>query len=68
MIVNTIDTKINGVYFCSMGYATTLQMRLTPELKSAIDELRKSEPDLPSRSEMIRRLIERASRIKRKKP
>lgn len=39
---------------------STLQMRLSAELKASIDELRKAEPDLPSRSEMLRRLIERA--------
>ena len=46
---------------CGMKHEATLQMRLTPALKATLDELRKAEPDLPSRSEMLRRLIERAA-------
>ena len=44
-----------------MKHDDTLQMRLSPELKATLDDLRKAESDLPSRSEMIRRLIERAA-------
>jgi hypothetical protein len=44
-----------------MKHDETLQMRLSPALKATLDELRKAEPDLPSRSEMLRRLIERAA-------
>ncbi len=36
-------------------------MRASAAMLSALDKLRKKEPDLPSRAEMIRRLIERAS-------
>lgn len=43
-----------------MEHDQILQMRLSGELKKALDELRRREPDLPSRSEMIRRLIEKA--------
>jgi len=38
-----------------------IQVRVSDDDISAIDELRKAEPDLPSRSEMVRRLVERAS-------
>jgi hypothetical protein len=44
-----------------MKHDDTLQMRLSPELKATLDDLRRAESDLPSRSEMIRRLIERAA-------
>lgn len=36
------------------------QLRLTAEDKAKMDTLRKLEPDLPSRSELIRRLVDRA--------
>lgn len=39
-----------------------LHMRISDEEKTVLDELRKAEPDLPSRSEMVRRLIERAAK------
>jgi hypothetical protein len=35
-------------------------MRIALEIKEILDELRKLESDLPSRSEMVRRLIVRA--------
>jgi hypothetical protein len=35
-------------------------MRIAPVIKEILDELRKLEKDLPSRSEMVRRLIVRA--------
>jgi hypothetical protein len=35
-------------------------MRIAPDIKEILDELRKLEKDLPSRSEMVRRLIVRA--------
>jgi hypothetical protein len=35
-------------------------MRIAPVIKEILDELRKREKDLPSRSEMVRRLIARA--------
>lgn len=37
-----------------------LQMMLDEQTSQRIDELRRLEPDLPSRSEMIRRLIDQA--------
>jgi len=38
-----------------------LHMRIADEDKALLDELRKAEDDLPSRSEMVRRLIQRAA-------
>ena len=44
------------------------QARVNDEFVSDLDELRKSEDDLPSRAEMLRRLIARAKgQMKRKK-
>jgi metal-responsive CopG/Arc/MetJ family transcriptional regulator len=43
-----------------MTQTEILHMRVAPDLISALDRLRKQEADLPSRSEMVRRLIERA--------
>ena len=37
-----------------------LNFRLSLELLKALDELRRAEEDLPSRGEMLRRLIQRA--------
>lgn len=42
------------------------QVRATPELHDALDAVRRGEPDLPDKSTMIRRLIERAARRLRK--
>ena len=44
-----------------MNKTNLLQVRVSDDEVSAIDELRKAEADLPARSEMVRRLIERAS-------
>lgn len=54
----------------TMTQDSILHMRVSEDVKAALDELRKREPDLPSRSEMVRRLIERAAgrNIKRGKP
>ena len=45
-----------------------LHMRIAKDVKQMLDELRKSEPDLPSQAEMVRRLIERAAdkKVRRK--
>ena len=43
------------------------EMRLAVQDLAALDKLRKDEPDLPPRSEMVRRLIERASERKSRK-
>jgi hypothetical protein len=41
--------------------------RITPETLKALDDLRRAEPDLPSRGEMLRRLVERAKAAQAKK-
>ena len=43
-----------------MEQTDILHMRIKPEIVRQLDELRKAEADLPSRSEMVRRLIVRA--------
>ena len=45
-----------------------LNFRLSLELLKALDELRRAEEDLPSRGEMVRRLITRAAAAKAAKP
>lgn len=37
------------------------QMRIDKATMAQLDELRRIEPDIPSRSDLVRRLIERAS-------
>jgi hypothetical protein len=44
-----------------MTQDSILHMRVSEDVKTLLDDLRKLEPDLPSRSEMVRRLIERAT-------
>ena len=41
-----------------------LHMRVTPDTVIMLDDLRKAEKDLPSRTEMVRRLISRSSQAK----
>jgi metal-responsive CopG/Arc/MetJ family transcriptional regulator len=41
-------------------------VRLSAPLLKALDELRRKEQDIPSRSEMLRRLVARASGMKEK--
>jgi hypothetical protein len=36
------------------------QMRVSPEWLATIDDWRRQQPDLPSRAEAIRRLVEKA--------
>jgi hypothetical protein len=45
---------------------TTLQMRVSQSFLKAIDNWRRKQEDLPSRSEAIRRLCEQALRAKQK--
>ena len=51
---------VGVIYIPGMTQTEILHMRVAPDLISALDRLRKQEADLPSRSEMVRRLIERA--------
>ena len=43
-------------------------LRLPLELLKALDDLRRNEQDLPSRGEMVRRLITRAAEAAKGKP
>jgi hypothetical protein len=46
---------------CRMTQDSTMQLRIATKYRGMLDDLRRQEPDIPSRSEMIRRLIERAA-------
>ena len=51
-----------------MTQDTILHMRIAEEIRLKLDDLRRLEADLPSRSEMVRRLIEDAhKRAERKR-
>lgn len=56
-------TRAISCYLHHMAAPLDDQMNFvcTPEHKAALDILRRAEPDLPSRSEQLRRLIERAA-------
>jgi hypothetical protein len=41
-----------------------LNMRVPPEFWRTVDEWRRRQPDLPNRSEAIRRLVELGSKVK----
>ena len=43
-----------------MTQDTQIAIRISAAALARLDDLRRAEPDLPSRAEMIRRLIERA--------
>ena len=43
-----------------MTQDTILHMRIAEEIRAKLDDLRRLDPELPSRSEMVRRLIEEA--------
>ena len=50
-----------------MTQDTILQMRIAAALVVQLDELRRHESDIPSRSEMVRRLISRAAETQQKR-
>ena len=55
-----IVDKLDACAFdARMKQEKTMQMRIAAEYQVKLDELRKWEPDLPSRAEMVRRMIER---------
>ncbi len=43
-----------------IGYGPSIQLRLQNELLSAIENFRRNEPDIPTRPEAVRRLLQRA--------
>jgi hypothetical protein len=46
----------------------TVYVRCSPTMVDALDEWRRSEPDLPTRAEALRRIAARALKIKEEKP
>jgi hypothetical protein len=44
----------------------TLQMRVSPSFLKLLDEYRRREPDLPSRSAAIRRLVEAGAKAEKR--
>jgi hypothetical protein len=46
----------------------TLQMRVSPSFLRMLDEYRRREPDLPSRSAAIRRLVEIGVKAEKARP
>jgi hypothetical protein len=78
LFVNTQMLTVDNYYVLTMGRCliTTsgmtkdaiLHMRITEGVRLQIDGLRKQESDLPTRSEMVRRLIERAAAAPARKP
>jgi preprotein translocase subunit SecA len=51
-----------------MTQDTILQMRISEEIRAMLDEIRRAEEDIPTRSEMVRRLIMEAyKKVERRK-
>ena len=48
------------------NYGETIPMRLSPTLKDEVEAWAEKQPDTPSRSEALRRLVEMALKIKDK--
>lgn len=44
-----------------------VQVKMTVHQIKDLDALRRAEPDIPTRAEMVRRLVERASKAAKKK-
>lgn len=58
-----LTTSVNGVYVLFMAddtNSTRFEMRASPAWLTKLDDWRRKEPDLPSRAEAIRRLVEKA--------
>ena len=60
-----LTRRANGILFPIMTQDAILHMRIAEDVRAMLDELRRQEPDLPSRSEMVRRLIVRATEKRR---
>jgi metal-responsive CopG/Arc/MetJ family transcriptional regulator len=57
------DAKITLCYIIHMTQDTQIAVRISERLLDVLDDLRRNEKDLPSRAEMIRRLIERGAEV-----
>ena len=44
---------------------TKITLRIPPDLLQVLDDVRRDEPDVPNRSAMVRRLIERVAAAKK---
>lgn len=58
---NTVDTSREYDFIAGMTKDQQIAIRVTDKLLSTLDDIRRGEPDLPTRAEMIRRLIERGA-------
>ena len=54
------------IYIRRMANDQTFQMRASAEFLKSVDDWRRKQPDLPSRAEAIRRLVESALKAERK--
>ncbi|MGX9982939.1 hypothetical protein [Methylobacterium fujisawaense] len=59
-----VEQKVKGRPPGSV-FAAPFPMRFTVAQMEAVDEWRRNQPDLPSRTEAIRRLVEEALKAKR---
>lgn len=48
--------------------STVLRLVVTEEFLAELDEWRRGEPDLPNRSEAVRRLVKRAIAVQKPRP
>ena len=64
LIMSTpVEQKVKGRPAGS-AFASPFPMRFTVSQLEAVDEWRRNQPDLPSRTEAIRRLVEEALKAK----
>lgn len=62
-----VDLGCICVYTSAMTQDTQIAIRMSTQALAALDDLRRVEADLPSRAEMIRRLIDRAAGARQQK-
>jgi len=56
-----VDMQCKQSYVHGMAQDAQIAVRISTALLAALDELRRKEKDLPSRAEMLRRLVDRAA-------
>ena len=59
-VIDVFSATSYVVWMTKPTYDPLFNVRLPPELLAMLDELRRVEPDIPTRSEMVRRLIRRS--------
>jgi hypothetical protein len=52
----------------SISADNQVQVRMPPDLRRAIEDFRRNEPDIPTRPEAIRRLLKRAVMARQEQP